>query len=86
MNKIQEYIDSAISNAKNEMMDGVKDWFINGAKWLSIQIIDSSHIICLTVAMVGLVFYLAGYKKGAKVVTLSLIIFFVLQAIKLVIV
>lgn len=83
---IKGYIDTSIQNAKNEMITGVKDWLISGVKWLSITIIDSSYVICLTVAMVGLIFYIAGYKKGAKAVTLSLIIFVVLQAIKLVII
>lgn len=86
MEMIKGYIDTSIQNAKNEMITGVKDWFISGVKWLSITIIDSSYVICLTVAMVGLIFYIAGYKKGAKAVTLSLIIFVVLQAIKLVII
>ena len=86
MEMIKGYIDTSIQNAKNEMITGVKDWFISGVKWLSITIIDSSYVICLAVAMVGLFFYIAGYKKGAKAVTLSLIIFVVLQAIKLVII
>ncbi|MBU3103019.1 hypothetical protein [Clostridium gasigenes] len=66
----------------NGITEGLKTKFVEGFKWLSITIIDSSYIICLSVAMVGLLFYLSGYKKGAKVVTISLITFFVLQAIK----
>ncbi|MEG2289898.1 MAG: hypothetical protein RSA29_02520 [Clostridium sp.] len=61
------------------------DKAIDGLKVLSITIIDSSYVICLTVAMIGLIVYMAGYKKGAKAVTLSLITHFVLQAVKLVI-
>lgn len=70
--------------AKLNLIEGLKDSFIEGTKWLSITLIDSSYTICLGVAMVGLIFYLAGYKKGAKVVTVSIIVFFVLQAIKVV--
>lgn len=86
MEAVKKYVDTSLSNLKNDMVNGIvdnmKEKFIEGVKWLSINIINSSYIICLSVAMVGLIFYLSGYKKGAKAVTLSLIIFFVLQAIK----
>lgn len=63
----------------------IKDKLIEWGKDLSIFMLDSSYTICLTVAIVGLICYCAGYKKGAKAVTLSVIIFVVLQAIKVVI-
>ena len=89
MEIMREYIDTSISNMKNDIVtgviDGVKNSIVSSVKWLSLVIIDSSYTICLTVAIVGLIFYIAGYKKAAKAVTLSLIVFFVLQAIKAVI-
>lgn len=63
----------------------IKDKLIEFGKDLSIILLDSSYNICLSVAIIGLIFYCAGYKKGAKAVTLSIIIFVVLQAIKVVI-
>ena len=63
----------------------IKNKIIEGLNAAAIFVLDSSYGICLTVAMVGLIMYCAGYKKGAKAVTISLIIFVVLQAIKVVI-
>lgn len=89
MGDIKEYIDTTLTNFKEDLISGIvdsmKEKLLEGSKWLAAVIIDSSYSICLTVAIVGLIFYCAGYKKGAKAVTLSLIIFFVLQAIKVVI-
>lgn len=89
MGDIKEYIDTSLTNLKtdivNGIVDNIKDKIVEGTKWIAITIIDGSYTICLTIAIIGLIFYCAGYKKGAKAVTLSLIIFFVLQAIKVVI-
>lgn len=60
----------------------IKAKIIEGLNAAAIFILDSSYGICLTVAMIGIILYCAGYKKGAKAVTLSVIIFVVLQAIK----
>lgn len=68
----------------NGITEGIKTKCVDGVKWLGITIIDNSYNVCLVVAMIGLICYLGGYKKGAKVVTLSLIVYFVLQAIKVV--
>ena len=62
----------------------IKNKIIEGLNAAAIFILDSSYGICLTVAMVGIILYCAGYKKGAKAVTLSIIIFVVLQALKVV--
>ncbi|MBB6715970.1 hypothetical protein [Clostridium gasigenes] len=63
----------------------IKEKILEGLQSLGVIILDGSYSICLAVAMVGLIFYMAGYKKGAKAVTLSIIIFVLLQAIKVVI-
>lgn len=60
--------------------ESFKTMAIDGAKWIGLLIIDNSHLICLGCAMGGLILYLGGYKKGAKVVTISLIVYLVLQA------
>lgn len=68
-----------------ELASSFKEVWVDGAKWLAITIVDNSFWICLTVAMVGLIFYMGGNKKGAKAVTISIIVFVVLQAIGVVI-
>ena len=60
----------------------IKDKIIEGLQALGAVLIDGSYPICLAIAMMGLIFYCAGYKKGAKAVTISIITFIVLQAIK----
>lgn len=78
---VKDIVDGVV----NGITGGIKTSVIDGVKWLSITIIDSSYTVCLGVAIIGLIAYCAGYKKGAKAVTLSIIIFVVLQAIKVVI-
>lgn len=85
-NDIIDGVTKAIDNAVNTVTDRINAKLLESFKWLCLTIIDNSYNICLSVAMLGLICYLGGYKKGAKVVTLSLVIFFVLQAIKGVIV
>ena len=81
MDAVKDIVDGVV----NGIVGGAKASIIGGVKWLTLTIIDSSYTICLTVAIVGLICYCAGYKKGAKAVTFSIIVFVVLQAIKVVI-
>ena len=81
MDAVKDIVDGVV----NGIVGGAKASIAEGIKWLSITIIDSSYTVCLSIAVIGLIFYCAGYKKGAKAVTLSVIIFVVLQAIKVVI-
>lgn len=82
MNKpFKEFV---VGNSK-ELVVNFKDVCVDGVKWLAITIVNNSFWICLTVAMVGLIFYMGGNKKGAKVVTISIIVFVVLKAIGVVI-
>jgi hypothetical protein len=60
----------------------IKEYFINGLKDITISFIDNSYIICLGVAMVSILLYLAGLKKAGKYVTISLVTYILLQACK----
>lgn len=60
----------------------IKDFIINELKDIAITLIDNSYILCLGVAMVSILLYLAGLKKAGKYVTISLVTYTLLQACK----
>lgn len=64
-----------------KITEGIKGAVVDVSKWVALGIIDNSYIICLGVAMVGLILYLGGWKKGAKLTTVSMVVFFLLQCI-----
>ena len=45
-------------------------------------IVNSSYIICLTVAMISILLYVCGQKKAGKYVSISIVIYVLLQALK----
>lgn len=60
----------------------VKDVFIGIGKWILIGIVNSSYWLCLFCCIGALILYIAGMKKAGKYVPASIIIYFLLQAIK----
>lgn len=72
-------IDNALSGLGNAITTAIKESVINVSKWIVLGIVDNSLWICLGFAMGGLVLYIGGYKKGAKVTTISFIVFVLLQ-------
>lgn len=74
-------IDSALSGLGNAITTAIKESLVNVSKWIVLGVIDNSLWICLGFAMGGLVLYIGGWKKGAKVTTISLVVFVLLQAI-----
>ena len=50
-----------------------------------VTILSIGHWLCVFLGMGSLVVYLCGFKKGSKFVTLSLILDFLLQCLKMVI-
>lgn len=66
----------------NAIVEGLKQSVTNFLKWIGVGIINSSYWICLTVCLIALILYIAGQRKAGKYVSISFIIYVVLQAIK----
>lgn len=66
----------------NAIVEGLKQSVTNFFKWIGLGIISSSYWICLTACLVALILYIAGQKKAGKYVSISFVIYVVLQAIK----
>lgn len=66
----------------NAIVEGLKQSATNFFKWIGLGIINSSYWICLTACLVALILYIAGQRKAGKYVSISFVIYVVLQAIK----
>lgn len=64
-----------ISNFVSNKIQDFGMWVLGG-------IVGASYSICLTVAMVALILYIAGLKKAAKYIPISFIVFYLLQSLK----
>lgn len=66
----------------NGIVEGLKLSVANFFKWIGLGIINSSYWICLTACLISLLLYIAGQRKAGKYVSISFVIYFILQAIK----
>lgn len=64
------------------IVEGLKIAVTNFLKWIGLGIINSSYIICLTACLIALIMYIAGQRKAGKYVSISFVIYVILQAIK----
>lgn len=73
------------------MSEKISIWIIEGfqkaigglVKWVISGIINSSYWICLIAALLALILYVAGMKKAGKYISISFILYFILQAVRL---
>lgn len=59
-----------------------KEFFIETSKTILITVVDSSYSIFLTLALVALLLYICGQRKAGKYVSISFVIYVILQSIK----
>lgn len=45
-------------------------------------LVSSSYIICLSVAMIAIILYVCGCKKAGRYVSISIVTYILLQALK----
>lgn len=64
------------------IQEGLKQSVSNFLKWIGLGIINGSYWICLTACLLALILYIAGQRKAGKYVSISFVIYVVLQAIK----
>lgn len=66
----------------NGIVEGLKQSVINFLKWIGLGIINESYWICLVACLIALILYIAGQRKAGKYVSISFVIYCILQAIK----
>lgn len=66
----------------NGIVEGLKQSVINFLKWIGLGIINGSYWICLVACLIALILYIAGQRKAGKYVSISFVVYVVLQAIK----
>lgn len=66
----------------NAIVEGIKQSVVNFLKWIGLGIINGSYWICLIACLLALILYIAGQKKAGKYVSISFVIYVILQALK----
>lgn len=66
----------------NAIISALKTSILNFLKWIGLGIINSSYWICLVACLIALLLYIAGERKAGKYVSISFVVYFILQAIK----
>ncbi len=64
------------------IVEGLKTAILNFIKWIVLGIINGSYWICLIACLIAIAMYIAGQKKAGKYVSISFVIYCILQAIK----
>ncbi|GAA0825165.1 hypothetical protein ABHA37_17425 [Clostridium tertium] len=86
METIKMHIDKSFEGLKTSIvtgiLEGIKNGLLNFFKWIGVGIINNSYWVCLFVCIAALILYIGGQRKAGKYVTLSVILYFILQAIK----
>lgn len=63
------------------MWDSIKGYILEILKGVALGIIDDSYWICLVVCLIALILYVAGQRKAGKYVSISFVIYFLLQSL-----
>lgn len=66
----------------NAIIEALKTSVTNFLKWIGLGIINGSYWICLITCLLALILYIAGQKKAGKYVSISFVIYVILQALK----
>lgn len=72
---LKQQITEAIS-------DSLYSGIINCLKWIIRGVIYNSYMICLVVCLLALALYISGQRKAGKYVSISFVIYFILQSLK----
>lgn len=66
----------------NAIVEGIRQSVVNFLKWIGLGIINGSYWICLIACLIALILYIAGQRKAGKYVSISFVIYVVLQSLK----
>ena len=82
LDKIVGGVENLREMLTSAIMEALKNSIVNFLKWIALGIIKNSYWICLTACLIALLLYIAGQKKAGKYVSISFIVYFILQALK----
>lgn len=78
-------VGDLITNMKDAVCQGMSEFFANAfhnfINWIVSFLIKNSYPLCLTAFVIAIILYIGGYKKSGKYASLSLVVYFILQAI-----
>lgn len=74
MELTNDIILNAISNGMKKGMIGIGKWLFNG-------VLYASYPVCLTISIISVILYIGGFKNSGKYASISIIIYFLLQAL-----
>lgn len=80
--KIGNIIPNLQETITNSIVEALKTSTLNFLKWIFTGLVSGSYWICLTACLIALLLYIAGARKAGKYVTISFIVYVVLQSIK----
>lgn len=82
LDKIYGLLENMQDTISASIVNALKDATLSLLKWLLMGIINGSYWFCLVACLVALLLYIAGERKAGKYVTISFVVYVVLQAIK----
>lgn len=82
LDKIYGLLENMQDTISSSIVNALKDATVSLLKWIAMGIINSSYWICLAACLIALLLYIAGERRAGKYVTISFVVYFILQAIK----
>lgn len=87
---IKTAVEQAMQNATDSILDKLKENMLNFIlyvlKCLGAFIIQTSGVTCPIICLIALCFYIAGVRKAGKWISGSFVFYFILQALRLVLI
>lgn len=80
--KLGDIIPNLQETITTSIVEALKTSVLNFLKWIFMGIVNGSYWICLVACLIALLLYIAGQRKAGKYVTISFVVYFILQAIK----
>lgn len=72
-----DWVDTKASELAEAIVDHLQDMFIGSLGWMATKAFHGafavSHLVLPTLAMIGLLLWIAGWEKGAKITGFSLL-------------
>lgn len=79
------YVGELLDKMKDAVCQGMSEFFANAfhnfINWIVNFFIKNSYPLCLTAFIIAIILYIGGNKKSGKYASISLVVYFILQAI-----
>lgn len=82
LDKIYTMLETMQETISTSIVQALKDAALGLVKWIFMGIVNGSYWICLAACLIALLLYIAGERKAGKYVTISFVVYVILQSIK----